>query len=346
MEQLVITKPDDWHLHLRDDAAMASVVAQSAQFFKRAMVMPNLSLPVTTLSMAQEYRDRILRNLPASAPFEPWMTLYLTGATTPETIKEASECGFVLAVKLYPAGVTTNASLGVSDLHQVERVLETMQQLGMPLSVHGEVPDEAVDIFDRERVFVEREMSMLTKRYPELKIVFEHISTKEAVAFVEEAPATVAATITPHHLYWNRNQMLSGGINPHAFCFPILKNESDRLAVLKAALSGNPKFFLGTDSAPHNKIDKENGRGKGGIFNTPVALSVYTQCFEQADGLDRLEAFTSLNGADFYGLPHNRETITLKKKHWEVPRLYPFGDGWVVPMLAGQTLDWSVEDES
>lgn len=340
--RLTLTRPDDWHLHLRDDAALASVAAHSAHRFARAIVMPNLKPPVTTTALAQAYRQRILDALPAGSHFEPLMTLYLTDRLTPQEITTASESGIVKGVKLYPAGATTNSDAGVSDIRQRYPVLEAMQREGMPLQVHAEVTDPEVDIFDRERAFIDRHMISLVKDFPELRIVFEHVTTVDAVDFVRSSGGRLAATITPQHLLYNRNAMLAGGIRPHFYCLPILKRSSHQAALLQAATSGDPRFFLGTDSAPHAQSAKESACGCAGCYSAHAAIELYAAVFEQAGALDKLEGFASFFGADFYGLPRNQERITLEKKAWTVPISYPFGDEKVVPLAAGERLTWQL----
>ncbi|MGD8909079.1 MAG: dihydroorotase [Chromatiales bacterium] len=342
--RLTLTRPDDWHLHLRDDAAMASVVAHSARRFARAIVMPNLKPPVTTTALALAYRQRILDALPEATKFEPLMTLYLTDELTPEEVCRAKESGIVKGVKLYPAGATTHSDAGVTDIRQRYTVLERMQREGLPLLVHAEVTDPEVDIFDRERAFIDRHMVSLVRDFPQLRIVFEHVTTADAVAFVRETDGHLAATITPQHLLYNRNAMLAGGIRPHFYCLPILKRSSHQRALLEAATSGDPRFFLGTDSAPHAQSAKESACGCAGCYSAHAAIELYAAVFEQAGALDRLEGFASFFGADFYRLPRNRERITLEKKPWTVPANYPFGDEKVVPLAAGETLAWQLVD--
>ena len=343
-ERLVLTRPDDWHLHLRDGAVLAHTVPATARCFGRAIVMPNLRPPVTTVAQAGEYRERILAARPPGSTFEPLMTLYLTDNTPPEEIRRAVESGFVKAVKYYPAGATTNSDAGVTDLARCQRTLETMAELGMPLLVHGEVTDPAVDVFDREAVFIERVLLPLIHRLPELKIVFEHITTAEAAALVADTPRNLAATITPQHLLMNRNAIFSGGIRPHHYCLPVLKRERHRQALVAAAISGDPRFFAGTDSAPHARGAKESACGCAGMFSAHAALELYARAFEEAGALERLEAFVSHHGADYYGLPRNGDQVTLVKKPWTVPEELPFGDQTLVPMAAGDTLDWRVDD--
>jgi dihydroorotase len=339
---VTITRPDDWHLHLRDGAEMADVVGHSARVFARALIMPNLQPPVTTLSGAREYRDRIRRALPSGARFDPLMTLYLTDLTTPEEITKAAAEDAVVAVKLYPAGATTNSEAGVTEIERVMPTLEAMSDHGMPLLVHGEVTDAAVDIYDRERMFIDRVLTPLVERAPDLKIVFEHITTVEAVSWVLQASPRVAATITPHHLMFDRNAMFTGGLSPHFYCLPVLKRERHREALIWAATSGSPRFFLGTDSAPHPRSAKESARGCAGIFSGHAALELYTEVFARAGALDVLEGFASHHGADFYGLPRNRDTVTLVNESWSVPETYSFGDHEIVPLGAGTTISWRV----
>jgi dihydroorotase len=339
-DSISITQPDDWHCHLRDGEAMASVVGATARQFARAIVMPNLKPPVVDVKQAAEYRERILAALPKGATFQPLMTLYLTDNTPPGEIAKARASGVVQAVKYYPAGATTNSALGVSDIRKCDAVLEAMQASGMPLLIHGEVTDPEVDVFDREAVFLERTLATLVKRLPKLKIVVEHITTSEAAAFVERAPANVGATITAHHLLMSRNALFAGGIRPHHYCLPVLKRESHRQSLVKAATSGNPKFFLGTDTAPHPRGMKEHECGAAGMYTAHAALELYAEAFEAAGALDRLEGFASHFGADFYGLPRNPGKVTLERSEWEVPREYPFGAETVVPLRAGQKLRW------
>jgi dihydroorotase len=339
-ETLTITRPDDWHAHFRDGEAMASVVGATTRQFARAIVMPNLKPPVVDVKKAGAYRERILAALPKRAQFEPLMTLYLTDDTAAAEIEKAKASGFVKAVKYYPAGATTNSASGVTDIRKCDAVLEAMQAAGMPLLVHGEVTDAEVDVFDRETVFLERTLSPLVKRFPRLRVVVEHITTHEAAAFVERASEFVGATITAHHLLLNRNAIFTGGINPHHYCLPVLKREPHRRALLKAATSGNPRFFLGTDSAPHSKHAKEGPCGSAGVYTAHAALELYAEAFESAGALDKLEGFASHHGADFYGLPRNTGKVTLEKRAWKVPATYPFGDEVVVPMRAGQSISW------
>ncbi|GIZ52884.1 dihydroorotase [Noviherbaspirillum aridicola] len=340
IDTLTITRPDDWHLHLRDGAAMASVLPHSARQFARAIVMPNLKPPVTTTGQASAYRDRILAALPAGMAFEPLMTLYLTDNTPPDEIRRARDSGFIHAVKLYPAGATTNSDAGVTALSKCYKTLEVMQEVGMPFLVHGEVTDPAIDIFDREAVFIDRVMQPLRRDMPELKVVFEHITTRDAAQYVLEAEGPVGATITAHHLLYNRNEIFRGGIRPHYYCLPVLKREEHRQALIKAATSGSPRFFLGTDSAPHPKGLKEHACGCAGCYTALHAMELYALAFDQADALDKLEAFASFNGPAFYGLPRNAGTITLKRESWTIPSELALGDAALVPLAAGETLAW------
>ncbi len=340
MNKLTITRPDDWHLHLRDGASLKAVLADTANRFARAIVMPNLRPPVTTTDLAESYRQRILANLPNSSKFEPLMTLYLTDNTSPEEIIKAKASGFVHGVKLYPAGATTNSDSGVTSFDACERALDAMQKHGMPLLVHAEVTDADVDVFDREKVFIDRNMKPLLARFPELKVIFEHITTRDAAQFVAAAPANVAATITPHHLLMNRNAMFAGGMRPHHYCLPILKREEHRLALVDAVISGSHKFFLGTDSAPHPKSAKESACGCAGMYSAHAGIELYAEVFEAANALDKLEAFSSFYGADFYGLPRNQDHITLVKESWQVPAEIEFGDDVLVPLRAGQSVQW------
>jgi dihydroorotase len=340
MTTLTLTRPDDWHLHLRDDALMASVLPDTARQFARAIVMPNLRPPVTTTAQAIAYRERILKALPAGMKFEPLMTLYLTDITNAEEINKAKASGVVHAVKLYPAGATTNSDAGVTDLRKTYAALEEMQKCGMPLLVHGEATSPDIDIFDREAVFIERVMQPLLKDLPNLRVVFEHITTKDAAEFVMSAPDNIAATLTPQHLLYNRNAMLVGGIRPHYYCLPILKREIHREALVKAATSGNKKFFLGTDSAPHAQHTKENACGCAGCYSAHSAIELYAEAFENAGALDKLEGFASFYGADYYGLPRNTDKVTLRKEEWEMPASVGFGEHQLVPLRAGEKMKW------
>jgi dihydroorotase len=340
VQQLTITRPDDWHLHLRDGALMRSVVQDTARQFARAIVMPNLKPPVATTEQAQAYRARILAALPAGTKFEPLMTLYLTDNTAAEEIRRARQSGVIHAVKLYPAGATTNSDAGVTDIRKAYPALEEMQRCGMPLLVHGEVTDKNVDVFDREAVFIERVLIPLLRDLPQLRVVFEHITTRDAAQFVTSAPDHVAATITVHHLLYNRNAIFSGGLRPHYYCLPVLKREVHREALGKAAISGNPKFFLGTDSAPHEQHLKESACGCAGIYTAHSAIELYAEVFEQLNALDKLEGFASFYGADYYRLPRNTGKITLHKESWRVPDSLPFGEHRLVPLRAGETVVW------
>ncbi|MEW5902891.1 MAG: dihydroorotase [Pseudomonadota bacterium] len=342
MQQLTLTRPDDWHLHLRDDALMASVLPDTARQFARAIVMPNLRPPVTTTAQAVAYRERILKALPTGMQFEPLMTLYLTDITSADEIRKAKASGVVHAVKLYPAGATTNSDAGVTDLRKTYAALEAMQACGMPLLVHGEVTSADIDIFDREAVFIERVMQPLLKDLPGLRVVFEHITTKDAAEFVMGAPDTIAATLTPQHLLYNRNAMLVGGIRPHYYCLPILKRETHRQALVKAATSGSKKFFLGTDSAPHAQHTKENACGCAGCYSAHSAIELYAEAFENAGALDKLEGFASFYGADYYGLPRNSEKVALKREEWEMPHTVEFGGSKLVPLKAGEKVMWKL----
>ncbi len=343
---LTLTRPDDWHLHVRDGAHLASVVPFTARQFARAVVMPNLKPPVTTVALARAYRDRILASLPADLDFEPLMTLYLTDNTQPAEIRAARESGFIVGAKLYPAGATTHSDAGVTAIEKIYPALEAMQSSGLVLQVHGEVTASDVDVFDRERVFIDRVLTQTVERFPGLKVVFEHVTTREAVDFVRSSREGVAATITPQHLLLNRNALFQGGIRPHLYCLPVLKREHDRAALIDAATSDSARFFLGTDSAPHAKHTKENACGCAGIFSAHAAIELYAEGFEQAGRLDRLQAFASERGADFYGLPRNRGTITLVRESWTPPASYPFGAEEIVPFRAGEPLAWRLSEES
>jgi len=337
--ELTITRPDDWHLHLRDGAAMQSVVPYTARQFGRAIVMPNLRPPVTTAAQASAYRERILAAVPAGMSFQPLMTLYLTDNTPVDEIKRAKDAG-VVALKLYPAGATTNSDAGVTDIRKTYAVLEAMQREGLLLLVHGEVTDPEVDVFDREAVFIDRVMQPLRRDLPELKVVFEHITTKEAAEYVAAADAHTAASLTPQHLLYNRNAIFTGGLRPHYYCLPVLKRELHRQALLAAATSGSSKFFLGTDSAPHAAVMKENSVCGAGCFTALSALELYAEAFEALGALDKFEAFASFNGADFYGLPRNTARITLRKEAWTLPDSVAFGDAQLKPLRGGEALAW------
>jgi dihydroorotase len=342
---LTLTRPDDWHLHLRDGAAMAAVLPATAAQFARAIVMPNLKPPVTTAAAAQAYRERIVAALPAhgaGSDFTPLMTLYLTDKLPPEEIRRAREAG-VVAVKLYPAGATTNSDAGVTDLRKTYATLEAMQREGLLLLVHGEVTDAEIDLFDREAVFIERVMQPLRRDFPELKVVFEHITTREAAQYVAASDRFTAATLTAHHLLYNRNALFMGGLRPHYYCLPVLKREAHRRALVEAATSGNAKFFLGTDSAPHAAALKENSVCGAGCYTAPAALELYAEAFEAAGALDKLEAFASFNGPDFYGLPRNCGTVTLKREPWSLPESVPFGETILKPLRGGETLNWKLQ---
>ncbi|GBL44375.1 dihydroorotase [Sulfuriferula multivorans] len=341
MDTLILTRPDDWHLHLRDGAAMQSVLPDTAKRFARAIVMPNLKPPVRSVEEARAYRKRILAALPAGSDFQPLMTLYLTDNTDPGEIARAQASGFVHAVKYYPAGATTNSDMGVTDLSRCDAVFAEMERLGVPLLLHGEVTDACVDVFDREAVFIERHLIPLTRKFPALRIVLEHLTTQQGVEFVNAAPANVAATITAHHLLYNRNAMFQGGIRPHYFCLPILKREQHRQALIAAATSGSPKFFLGTDSAPHPVGVKESACGCAGIYTAHAALELYAEAFDAVGKLDRLEGFASQFGADFYGLPRNSSRVTLKRETWAVPAMQGLGEYSLVPLRAGENVRWT-----
>lgn len=342
MNTLTITRPDDWHLHLRDGEQLRAVLPYTAKQFARAIVMPNLRPPVVTVDMALAYRDRILAALPEDrkSGFEPLMTLYLTDNTPPSEIVRAKESGAIHGVKLYPAGATTNSDAGVTDLVKCYATLEIMEKMDLPLLVHGEVTDPGIDVFDREKVFIDRILAPLVQRFPGLRIVFEHVTTRDAVQFVRQAPQQIAATITAHHLLLNRNAIFQGGIRPHHYCLPVLKREVHRQSLLEAATSGGSKFFLGTDSAPHAQAAKENACGCAGMFTAHAAIELYATAFEQVGALDKLEAFASFHGADFYRLPRNRDTVTLNKENWLVPQQYEFAGGNLIPLYANAVLSW------
>ncbi len=342
LSTLTLTRPDDWHLHLRDGEMLAAVLPDTAKRFARAIVMPNLNPPVRTVADAAAYRERILAALPTGVTFEPLMTLYLTDNTPPTEIIKAKDSGFIHAVKYYPAGATTNSNSGVTDIRRVETALEAMQEVNLPLLLHGEVTDANIDIFDREAVFIERILEPLLQRLPRLRVVLEHITTSQSAAFVAQSSANIAATLTAHHLLYNRNAMFQGGIRPHAYCLPVLKRETHRQALIAAATSGNPRFFLGTDSAPHPRHAKEAACGCAGIYSAHTAIELYAEVFEQDAALDKLEAFASFHGADFYGLPHNQERITLVKQPWTVPSLLGEGTGAIVPLRAGENMVWQL----
>ncbi|MDO6446947.1 dihydroorotase [Colwellia sp. 1_MG-2023] len=343
MTTLTITRPDDWHVHLRDGDALKTTVADISRYFGRAIVMPNLVPPVTNAELAQQYHQRIMAEKPAEH-FQPLMVLYLTDNTTPEDIKQAKASGIVFAAKLYPAGATTNSSSGVTSIDNIAHVLAAMQEVDMPLLIHGEVTDNHIDIFDREAVFIDTILKPLVANYPNLKVVLEHITTKNAVEFVKQAGENVAATITVHHLLYNRNHMLVGGIRPHYFCLPILKRNIHQQALIEAATSGSSKFFLGTDSAPHPKHAKESSCGCAGAYTAHAAIELYAEVFEQENALDKLEGFASLHGPAFYNLPVNSDKITLEKTTWNVPETLSFGNDVVVPIRANDTIAWQVKD--
>jgi len=344
MTSITIKQPDDWHLHVRDGDALADVMKETTRCFGRAIIMPNLRPPITTTELAMAYRDRINAAIPDETGFTPLMTLYLTDNTDPAEIKKAKDSSFVHAVKYYPAGATTNSDSGVTDLKHTYKVLEQLSLHGMPLLVHGEVTDPDVDVFEREKVFIDKKLIPLVKDFPELRIVFEHITTQYAVNYVKQAPENIGATITPHHLAYNRNAMFKGGIRPHYYCLPILKHEKHRLSLIDAATSGDAKFFLGTDSAPHSLANKETSCGCAGIYNAPVAIEVYADVFEQAGALDKLESFASINGANFYKLPINETMLTLEKTDWTVPKTKSLGSENVSPLRAGEKMAWQIKN--
>jgi dihydroorotase len=341
-DTLTITRPDDWHLHLRDGAALTAVLPHSARQFARAIVMPNLKPPITTAAQAVAYRERILAARPAGSHFEPLMTLYLTDRLSPDEITAAKKVG-VVAAKLYPAGATTNSDDGVTDIRTIYPVLEALQREGMPLLMHGEVTDPAVDLFDREAVFIDRVMRPLRQAFPELKVVFEHLTTREGAQFVSAGDRFTGATLTPQHLLYNRNAIFLGGLRPHFYCLPVLKSEEHRLALVQAATSGNRQFFLGTDSAPHAAHLKEHASGHAGCYTALSALELYAEVFDAAGALDKFEAFASFNGADFYGLPRNAGTVTLRRENWVLPESVPFGEAALKPLRGGETLTWKLQ---
>lgn len=342
LSEFTIIRPDDWHLHLRDGDALKTVLPHTAAQFARAIVMPNLKPPVITTELAGAYRQRILAALPEGMSFQPLMTLYLTDNTPPDEIRRAKDSGFVHAVKLYPAGATTNSDAGVTDLRKCYKTLEVMQEVGMPFLVHGEVTSPEIDLFDREAVFIDTVMKPLCADMPELKVVFEHITTSDAAAYVAEASGPIAATITAHHLLYNRNEIFKGGIRPHYYCLPVLKRETHRQALVKAATSGNPRFFLGTDSAPHAKGVKEHACGCAGCYTALHAMELYAQAFDQVGALDKLEGFASFFGPDFYQLPRNAGSMRLKRESWTLPNELSYPDGSLVPLNAGETINWKV----
>jgi dihydroorotase len=341
---LTITRPDDWHLHLRDGAELAAILGFTARAFARAVVMPNLRPPVTTVAQAASYRDRIRAALPAGADFEPLMTLYLTDGTGPGEIDRAADAAFIAGVKCYPAGSTTHSEAGITSLKRCEAAIARMEERDVVLQLHGEATGDDIDPYDRESVFIESELAPLVARHPRLRIVLEHVTTRAGVEFVRKGAGRVAATITPQHLLLNRGAMFRGGLRPHLYCLPVLKRERDREALLDAATSGEPRFFLGTDSAPHARSAKESACGCAGVFSAPAAIELYARAFEQAGRLDRLEGFASFHGADFYRLPRNRGTITLARRAWTVPASLPFGGEEIVPMCAGEALDWKLHE--
>lgn len=340
MNSITMTRPDDWHLHVRDNEYLVDIVPHSAAMFSRAIIMPNLKPPVTTVEQAISYRERILSALPNETLFNPLMALYLTSNTSADDISKAYQSEHVYAVKYYPAGATTNSDAGVTDIKNTYRALAKMEELGLPLLVHGEVTDQSVDVFDREATFIETILKPLLNDFPKLKVVLEHITTQQAAEFVAEAPHNIAATITPHHLMFNRNMMFKGGMNPHYYCLPILKRETHRQALIAAATSGSKKFFLGTDSAPHAQNNKETSCGCAGIYSAHAAIELYAEVFDKANALDKLEGFSSFFGADFYGLPRNTETITLEKTDWRVPESYTFANEKLIPLRAGEIIHW------
>ncbi len=342
MEQITITRPDDWHLHVRTGAMLKTVIPHTARQFSRAIIMPNLTPPVSTVERAKQYHQEIIQAIPENLNFQPLMTLYLTDSTTVTEIKKAAESPIIFACKLYPAGATTNSDSGVSNISHIAAVLESMQEHDIPLLIHGEITDPECDIFDREKVFVETILAKITADFPELRIVLEHVTTVEAVQFVQDASEKIAATITPQHLMFNRNAILAGGIRPHHYCLPIIKREKHRLAIIAAATSGHSKFFLGTDSAPHLQSKKENSCGCAGCFSAHAAIELYAEVFDDVDKLDNLEAFASFNGADFYGLPRNTEKITLRRKDWITPEYYSVGHDRLIPLKAGETISWQL----
>jgi dihydroorotase len=341
VDTLTITRPDDWHLHVRDGAALAAVVPDTARQFARAIIMPNLKPPITTAAQALAYRERIRAAVPRGIAFEPLMTLYLTDTLPPDEIARARDAG-VVALKLYPAGATTHSDAGVTDLRKTYPTLEAMQRHGLPLLVHGEVTDTQIDLFDREQVFIDTQLIPLRRDFPELKIVFEHITTREAAQYVSEADARIGATVTAHHLLYNRNAIFTGGIRPHYYCLPVLKRETHRRALVAAVASGSPKFFLGTDSAPHAAHLKEHAVGCAGCYTARSALELYAEAFDAAGALERLEAFASFNGAHFYGLPRNAGRVTLRREAWVLPESLPFGDARLKPLRGGESLAWKL----
>lgn len=345
MEQITLTRPDDWHCHFRDGELLPRTVNDTAARFGRAIVMPNLAPPIISVAAAQEYRQRILSHLTANTEFTPLMTLYLTEQLTTTTLREAKASGIIFACKLYPAGATTHSAQGVTQLTKIYSLFECMQEIDLPLLIHGEAIDPKVDIFDREQYFIEQDLIPLLQHFPKLRVVLEHISTRTAVDFVRAGSPQLAATITAHHLWFNRNALFAGGIRPHYFCMPILKRNTDQQALISAATSGNAKFFLGTDSAPHPQSRKESACGCAGIYSAHAAIELYAQVFAQHQALDQLEKFASLNGAQFYRLPVNQNKITLKKMPWQIPQQLSFGNTTLIPMLAGETVDWCLSPQ-
>jgi dihydroorotase len=343
---LSLLKPDDWHLHVRDGAQMASVVPFTARQFRRAVIMPNLKPPVTTVAQARAYRERIANTLPQGSSFEPLMTLYLTDSTSPDEIRAARASGIIVGAKLYPAGATTHSDAGVTNIENIFNVLEAMEECGLVFQVHGEVTDPSIDVFDREAVFIDRVLARVAERFSKLRIVFEHVTTREAVQFVVSGRPGIGATVTPQHLLLNRNAIFQGGIRPHNYCLPVLKRERDRLALIEAATSDDPRFFLGTDSAPHARHTKETSCGCAGIFSAHAAIELYAEAFETAGRLDRLEAFASLRGPDFYGLPRNEDRITLERTEWTPPHAYEFAKDELVPFRAGERIDWHLVEDA
>lgn len=344
MQTLTLTQPDDWHLHVRDGEAMASVIGHTSRQFGRAIIMPNLTSPITTVEMALAYREQILAALPADTRFTPLMTLYLTDNTAEDEIHKAAACEHIYAIKLYPSGVTTNADSGVTDIRKPKAAIQAMQETALPLLIHGEVINPDIDVFDREKFFIHDQLMPLLGQFPKLKVVLEHITTRDAVDFILNTNANVAATITAHHLLMNRNAMFKGGMRPHHYCLPILKRETHREALLFAATSGNPKFFLGTDSAPHPQGAKESACGCAGMYTAHAAIELYAEAFAKVNALDKLEAFASFHGADFYGLPRNTTTITLQQQDWTVPNDYPLGEQKLIPLRAGENISWLLSD--
>lgn len=345
MTQLTLLRPDDWHLHVRDGAHLASVVPFTARQFARAVIMPNLKPPVTTVAAATAYRERVLQAVPAGLRFEPLMTLYLTDTTAPKEIHAAKASGFIVGAKLYPSGATTNSDAGVTAIEKIFPVLEAMQEADLVLQVHGEVTEQSVDVFDREKVFIDRVMTSIVEKFPKLRVVFEHVTTREGVQFVKHARSGVGATMTPQHLLLNRNAIFQGGIRPHHYCLPVLKREHDRQALVEAATGDDARFFLGTDSAPHARHTKENACGCAGVFSAHAAIELYAEAFEAAGRLDRLQAFASERGADFYGLPRNTAQIVLKRAAWTPPAVYRFGNDELTPFRAGESIAWQLAEE-